>query len=452
MRLQMKITNSFLLKIHLLLTGSSKIKNISFISLLTLAASSPLKADFVQLENGYYYGSTLKDSVEVSVSEDKITIDFTDGSTYNFNRKSKTDYYKKNISSDGETLIQIMDNENFKILGNQSSETKAPYSKYTLYKKPGFLNKIIAALVTSALLFSVFQFYLKLNKVWKRRKISEVANSISIVASLLGFATLVPFLLNSILITADYPSGVKYILGLILAIAFSLISMGYFVEENKGVGFFTLLGRALKTEGKESGDLISDMLRPKGATKIIDILVKLAAIDDDIAKEEIDLINQFATKWDIKIPELKAGKPDHITNLVELKSLVQSYLDESPDIEVAEGLVDLINMMAEADDEVTKEEAMAVAEFTGMIAHYVSSEKGGKMDMYEVNIVPQDDKQIDAVKEILPELDVVVDRGGKVFKVGRYFSEDYAEAVCEKYITLGLYSVTSKVVVDLSKD
>ena len=92
----------------------------------------------------------------------EITIDFTDGSTYNFNRKSKTDYYKKNISSDGETLIQIMDNENFKILGNQSSETKAPYSKYTLYKKPGFLNKIIAALVTSALLFSVFQFYLKI--------------------------------------------------------------------------------------------------------------------------------------------------------------------------------------------------------------------------------------------------------------------------------------------------
>ena len=72
--------------------------------------------------------------------------------------------------------------------------------------------------------------------------------------------------------------------------------------------------------------------------------------------------------------------------------------------------------------------------------------------MYEVNIVPQDDKQINAVKEILPELDVVIDRGGKVFKVGRYFSEDYAEAVCEKYITLGLYSVTSKVVVDLSKD
>ena len=448
----MNTINDLILQFHLKLLDMIKRKDIFLISLFVSLVAPSLNAESTKLEDGFYFGSTLKDSVDVSSSNENLVIIFSDGSKYSFDRKDKTAFYKKNISNDGETIIQVIDSENFKILHNQNTENIKPYSKYTLYKKPGFLNKVIAALVTSALLFSLFQFYLKLNKVWKRRKISEVANSISIVASLLGFATLVPFLLNSILITADYPSSVKYILGLILAIAFSLISMGYFVDENKGVGFFTLLGRALKTEGQESGDLISDMLRPKGATKIIDILVKLAAIDDDIAKEEIDLINQFASKWDIKIPELKPGKPDQVTNLVELKSLVQSYLDEGPDIEVTEGLVDLINMMAEADDEVTKEEEMAVAEFTGMIAHYVGSEKGGKMNMYEVNIVPQDDKQINAVKEILPELDVVIDRGGKVFKVGRYFSEDYAEAVCKKYITLGLYSVTSKVVVDLSKN
>ena len=422
---------------------------IIFISHLLFTVAYGESAD---LNTGFYYGSLKKDSVEVEAGKSKIKVTFSDGSVFNFKSNENSRFEMENISNDGSTILNIKNDEVFELSYKTITGNTEIFTTYTLYKKPGLLNKIIAALVASALLFSVFQFYLKLNKVWKRRKISEVANSISIVASLLGFATLVPFLLNSILITADYPSSVKYILGLILAIAFSLISMGYFVEENRGIGFFTLLGKALKSEGKESGDLISDMLRPKGATKIIDILVKLAAIDDEIAQEEIDLINQFATKWDIKIPELKPGKPEEITNLVELKAIVQSYLDEGPDTEVAEGLVDLINMMAEADDEVTKEEAMAVSEFTGMIAHYVGSEKGGKMDMYEVNIVPQDDKQIDAVKEILPELDVVTDRGGKVFKVGRYFSEDYAEAVCEKYITLGLYSVTSKVVVDFNKD
>ena len=231
-----------------------------------------------------------------------------------------------------------------------------------------------------------------------------------------------------------------------------MIGTGYYVDTNRGVGFLTLLGRALNLERKESGDLLSDMLRPKGARKIIDILVKLAAIDDDIAQEEIDLINQFAEKWNIDIPELVPGKPETVTNLVELKTLVQSYLDEGPDTDVAENLVDLINMMAEADDEVTEEEAMAVAEFTGMIAHYVSKEKGGELEMFEVNLVPQGEEQMDAVREILPELEVVEDRGGRVFKVGKYFSEDYAEAVCEKYIALGLYSDASKVTVDLSKE
>ena len=72
--------------------------------------------------------------------------------------------------------------------------------------------------------------------------------------------------------------------------------------------------------------------------------------------------------------------------------------------------------------------------------------------MWEVNIVPQGDDQIDAVREILPELDVVQDRGGRVFKVGRYFSEDYAEAVCSKYISIGLYSNTTKKMVDFSKE
>ena len=315
-----------------------------------------------------------------------------------------------------------------------------------------WFEKLISILVSSALIFSVIKGYLTVNKIWKRKKNEEVANSISIVAAMLGFAVGFPFLLNSLIITQDYFSAAKSVIALFLATVFTLIGTGYFVDKNRGVGFFKLLGLALKLEGKESGDLITDMIRPKGARKIIDILHKLAAIDDDIAQEEIDLINQFAEKWGIDIPELQPGKVENVTSLVELKSLVQSYLDEGPDTEVAEGLVDLMNLMAEADDEVTKEEEMAVAEFTGMIAYYVSSEKGGDIEMFEVSIVPQGDEQMNSVRELLPDLDIVESRGGRVFKVGKYFSEDYAEAVCSKYISLGLYSNTTKVVVDLEKD
>jgi hypothetical protein len=221
--------------------------------------------------------------------------------------------------------------------------------------------------------------------------------------------------------------------------------MGYFVDENRDKNFFRILINALSAEKDESTDLLSAMLRPHGANKIIEILTQLAAIDDDVAQEEVDLINEFAERWRIDIPDIKVGKPEKVTNLLELKDLVQSYLDEKPDVEVAQNLVDLINMMAEADDEVTEEEAMAVGEFTGMIAHYVSQEEGGSIDAFEVVIVPQNEKQSGAVKELIPNIDSVKKQGGEIFIVGTFYSEEYANAVCGKYISLGLFTNSIKI-------
>ena len=406
-----------------------------------------LVADSFELSSGYYHSHINKDSIVVDSNNDRVELELSTGSKLRFESVDGK-YIMQNLSGDGYTALRVLADGKFQVYYDDQDATGASANTYELYKRPGVLNKIIAALVASALLFSVFQFYLKLNKVWKRRKILEVANSISIVASLLGFATLVPFLLNSILISADYPSAVKYVLGLILATVFTLISMGYFVDENRDKNFFRLLLDALGAEKSESTDLLSAMLRPHGATKIIEILTQLAAIDDDIAQEEVDLINEFAERWRIKIPEIKIGKPEKVTNLLDLKDLVQSYLDEKPDVEVAQNLVDLINMMAEADDEVTEEEAMAVGEFTGMIAHYVSQEEGGSIDAFEVVIVPQNDEQTDAVRELIPNIESVKKRGGIIFIVGTFYSEDYANAVCSKYISLGLFTNSLKVKIE----
>ena len=399
----------------------------------------------IELSSGFYQDISKKDSIEVDVDSERIQILLSSGSKLRFSLENEK-YIMRNLSGDGFTAIKILGDEQFQIYyDHQNASSGSIISNYKLYKRPGILNKIIAFLVTSALFISIFQFYLKLNKVWKRRGIAEVANSISIVAALLGFAVGFPFLLNSLFISGDYPAAGKSVLGLGMAVMMTLISMGYFVDENRGKGFFRLLFDALGAEKSESTDLLSAMIRPHGANKIIDILTQLAAIDDDVAQEEVDLINEFAERWRINIPEIKVGKPEQVTNLVELKALVQSYLDEKPDVEVAQNLVDLINMMAEADDEVTDEEAMAVGEFTGMIAHYVSQEEGGSIDAFEVVIVPQNEQQSSAVKELIPNIDSVKKQGGEIFIVGTFYSEEYANAVCGKYISLGLFTNSIKV-------
>ena len=408
-----------------------------FVSLLT--------AQPIELSSGFYHDASKKDSIEVEVDSEKIDLELSNGSKLRFFLENGK-YKMQNLSGDGYTAVKILGNGQFQIYyDHQDPSSGSVISNYKLYKKPGVLNKIIAFLVTSALFISIFQFYLKLNKVWKRRGIKEVASSISIVAALLGFAVGFPFLLNSLFISGDYPAAGKSVLGLGMAVMMTLISMGYFVDENRDKGFIRLLLDALGAEKSESTDLLSAMLRPHGANKIIEILTQLAAIDDDVAQEEVDLINEFAERWRIDIPDIKLGKPEQVTNLLELKDLVQSYLDEKPDVEVAQNLVDLINMMAEADDEVTEEEAMAVGEFTGMIAHYVSQEEGGSIDAFEVVIVPQNEKQSGAVKELIPNIDSVKKQGGEIFIVGTFYSEEYANAVCGKYISLGLFTNSIKI-------
>jgi len=412
-----------------------------FILLIFFSVIIDAKPD-AELRDGYYVTASGSDSIQVESSGSQLTLSLENGSRINFNFINGK-YQHQKVSSSNILELNIENDQKFGLLDNNNS-----IGVFTLYDTPSFFNKLIAILVSSALLISIFQAYLKLNKIWKRRKIEEVAYSISIVASLLGFAVLFPFLMNSLFITNDYPAAGKSLIGLFLAALFSLISIGYFVESNREKGLIQLLIGALSAEKSESTDLLSAMMRPHGARKIIDILTKLAAIDDDIAQEEIDLIEEFAERWRIDIPTLKVGKPEEITNLVELKALVQSYLDEKPDLDVASNLVDLISMMAEADDEITEEEAMAVGEFTGMISHYINAEEGGTMDMFEVAIVPQNENQIQAVKELMPDVEAVDERGGTIFKVGLFYSEEYANAVCSKYISLGLFTNSLKVVTE----
>ena len=94
---------------------------------------------------------------------------------------------------------------------------------------------------------------------------------------------------------------------------------------------------------------------------------------------------------------------------------------------------------------------MAVAEFSGMIGSYVNTEKGKKVDMFEVNVVPQSDEEIGAIRKLLPALKSANDRGGEVFKIGKFFSEDYSDAVCEKYINLGFYTNSVRLKAELDK-
>ena len=91
------------------------------------------------------------------------------------------------------------------------------------------------------------------------------------------------------------------------------------------------------------------------------------------------------------------------------------------------------------DAERTEVLRVVVEEVNGLIEQYVGADTLERQT-YEVVIVPQSAEQFEAVEAIIPGASVSERRGGKVISVGTFFSHDYAEAVCQKYIALGLFT------------
>ena len=300
---------------------------------------------------------------------------------------------------------------------------------------------LIEVLLTISVLTHLVGQYLVVNKLWPRRAVKEVSESISISAAFLGLATSLPFLIHFVVIQRDPASAIRIVISIGTGIVFVLIGSGLFVRQYRGRGFTGLVLGALRLERKESADLVKALVQPKGANELIRIFETMATVDKHVDTREIEMIEQFARRWRVDPPSLREGDVEEQGDIVALREHVVAYLQVSPPPEQAEELLDVLHLFVQADAHVSTEEELVLEELTGLITQYVSG-SAGERTMYEVVIVPQSDEQIDAVRSLLPGVESKSARGGTVFSAGRFFSSRYAEAVCAKYIALGLFTAT----------
>jgi hypothetical protein len=297
---------------------------------------------------------------------------------------------------------------------------------------------LVEFLVAIGLFTALVSNYLIINKLWKRRATQEVAESISIVAALLGLSTAVPFLIHFLLVEQSVAGALKTSIGIVTGCVFVAIGSGIWVPEYRQKGFRHLFMRALNLERKESTHLIKQFVQPKGADRILRVLTELASVDGHVDDREAALIRDFAREWRLDEPELD-GAPARV-DLITLRESVRNYLEVGPPPKQAGQLLDLLQLLAEADERVTWQEAVALEEVGGMLRQYVTGEEASTVASHEVLIVPQSDEQVEAVRTLLPDREEKMLRGGRVFSVGHYFSARYAEVVCQKYISLGLFT------------
>lgn len=295
----------------------------------------------------------------------------------------------------------------------------------------------IEFLVAIGLLITLVSNYLIINKLWKRRATREVAESISIAAALLGLFTSVPFLIMFVLIDHSAAGAIKTSISIATGCVFVAIGSGIWVPELRERGFRSLLFGALRLERKESTHLLKQLVQPRGADRILRILTDLASVDGHVDPQEAALIRDFAREWHLDEPDFEG--PGAEVDLLTLRRSVRAYIEIGPPPQQAEQLLDLLQLLAEADERVAWQEEVALEEVGGMLRSYVGGDDA-ELPEHEVLIVPQSEEQVQAVRSLLPGRDEKILRGGRVFSVGHYHSERYAEVVCRRYIAIGLFT------------
>ncbi len=293
----------------------------------------------------------------------------------------------------------------------------------------------------STLLMSMFQLYLRANKIWKRKQEQEVAESQSIAGlSLLMLNCLIWFVYY--IIESDYASLIDTSIIMAEAFLFLLISTGLWVKRPHKLTFWKLVKQALKLERKEADYLLKRFFKPINAEKIIQMLHQLAMIDNEFDPNEQAILESFAKEWNIDYkPDRLNKEQTKVTseNYMRLRKNLEEYLKIDPPIEQVAQLKDMMQAIINADEKITDEEELISSELMGIISNYLKREE--KIDLHHVLIVPQKPEHEGLIQELMPEALKVNISGGIAYSVGAYYSNIYAEMICKQFRQAKMFTI-----------
>ena len=303
------------------------------------------------------------------------------------------------------------------------------------------LIDIINTLTSVATFIAIIKAYLVVNKMWRRKAIEEVADSLSVTAKLMSFFILSAYLARAIFITGDWIIALDLVLALSLTAFFMLVGIKFWVPgKRKGIWQATL--RAVRSEEKELDNLIRGTKPPKEAELIARILYRVAALDQNVAAEEKKILALVTTSWGVDMAALErneqaAGNMD----LEALAGLVSEYLAHEPHASQAKQALDLIQRLVVADKNLGDEEELALSELAAMIHGHIEN-VDAEFEKYAACLIPQSEGEFDKIKGILGHGADEEIAGGRAFVIGRYYSRAFSEAVCSQYRGRGLMAVT----------
>jgi hypothetical protein len=302
-------------------------------------------------------------------------------------------------------------------------------------------KSFISIMAYASLGFSIAAAYLKINKVWKRKHIEEVANSVSIMGNVFDVIPKTFFALNFFFI-AQWQGLIDSMLWMSAGVISVLIGSGLWVQTNRGKSFWTRLKESLKLEKSEAGHLATTFFRPSAAEIILEILARFAYIDQNLVARELELIQSFADKWHIDInweEHRKLAGLEQSVGFVKTRDTVARYLKTSPPAEQVAQLIDVLNALVKIDENVSSQEELILEEVHKFMRAYIND--SDVQANCTVIIAPQNRNQDTAIATLLPDAQKIEIAGGSGYLVGSFYSQDYADVICEQYRALGFFTI-----------
>lgn len=293
-------------------------------------------------------------------------------------------------------------------------------------------DRVITGAALLGLAVSIVISYLKVNKLWARRHIKEVAESISVAAALLSLLTTVPFMIKFLIIDQDYVAAGKFVLSLAVFVVFFLVGIGLWVKRDEKLGIWKMLRRALATERGELTYLVHSFARPREAPAILRILRLVSMVDKNLDEREKEMLESVALPWGIHPDDLAAENNETGSDIATVQKAFAEYLAMKPPSNQVEKVLDLVKFMVHADRKVTREEHLILAEVGGAVSAYLTDSSQAP-DVYEVLLVPQNDAQLEKMQAEVTDASLHERAGGKAVVAGSYFSEPFARAICVRF-------------------
>jgi len=296
-----------------------------------------------------------------------------------------------------------------------------------------------AAWVTLVLVLS--ESYLRANKLWSRKHMQDVAESVSLMAQGVGLLTLGSFALASY-IDGSITGIVSSVVWFSMTVFMILVGTGVWLSNTRGLTFWEKFKKFVNKETSEVGDLIKGFYAPAGKDYLVQIVQKIALIDNNISTSEKIILTKVFDEWDeeLDMDALLASNDENVgTNAIEIHDLVESYLNISPPNDQVSRLIDLITLLVKSDGKVSDEESLVSEEALQHLDSYVSEGVGSTR--YDVAIIPQKESQRKDIQKLFPQLTYVEESHGDVYLNERFFTIAMANIYCEKYKDHGLNAV-----------